>query len=431
MNQSNQYISLNELPEKWETLAKNIDDEIQNLTERMSQIRRSIHAHPEPSGEEFETTRFIINCFSGTSVEAKVVKDDIGVIADISIGKVTSKTPLIAIRADIDALRLNDEKNTSYKSTKPGLAHACGHDAHTAILLGIALACAKIKENNTELEVGIKLRFLFQPAEETCTGAKFMVGENVLKGVTAILALHIDPERQIGTAGIRYGALTANCDEIEILISGQGGHSARPHQTLDPIAAAAHLINSFYSFLPRAADSRNPSVFSIGKISGGTVANVIPSEVELRGSLRTVDNETREILIKQIENICQATEQNSNCKIKLNFLNPLPSVHNHPRIAHALETATEKFLGKENTHIIEQPSMGGEDFAIYLETVPGAMIRIGTHSDEIERTFLHSTHFDIDEQALAIGSRILLHAAILLSVELEGPQRPEAGYFDI
>ena len=317
-----------------------------------------------------------------------------------------------------------DAKTVPYRSQNPGKAHACGHDGHTAITLGAGLAAARLeriwRENllseDDHKAFGLRLRLIFQPAEETSQGAEWLVNQGAMQGVDAIVALHVDPERPAGRAGIRYGVLTANCDEVEIHVEGRGGHAARPHHSIDPIAAAAHLVGSLYEFLPRRVDSRHPAVFTIGKIHGGTVANVIPESVQLLATLRTTDAASRETLKTEIDRICSGAELSTGAGIRRRFYDPLGAVVNDPHVTNLLEQSAAEVLGQDHIDSIALPSMGGEDFSVYLDHAPGAMLRLGCRPPGQETHFLHSPLFDLDERILALGSRILLRTALHLSV---------------
>lgn len=399
--------------EPWESRT---DAAIDGLEEELIAIRRHLHAHPEPSGEELKTSQFVLDRLQQAGLTGSLGRNGIGAIADLTIGEPAAGAPLIAIRADLDALRLLDEKTVDYASRHPGIAHACGHDAHTAIVLGTALAAAAHRDSAPSNEVqGARLRFLFQPAEETSVGAHWMVDQGALEGVSAILGCHVDPDRRVGQAGIRYGIMTANCDEVEIRVDGRGGHAARPHQSVDPVAASAHLISTLYEFMPRAIDSRIPAVFTIGKMTGGYAANVIPERVVLLGSLRTTDPDSRETLKKRLVDICSGAERSSGAHIEPRFVTKLDSVDNHPDITAALETACRRVLGDMSISIIERPSMGGEDFSVYLQHVPGALLRLGCADPNGTAYFLHSPYFDIDERTIALGTKILIRTALLLS----------------
>ncbi len=411
--------------ERW---GQALDEEIARLAEQQIQIRRHLHSHPEISGEEVETTRLIAERLREAGLTPTVCRSadglETGAFADLILGTPGPDAPLIALRTDIDALPLTDAKSVPYRSQYPGKAHACGHDGHTAITLGAGLAAARLERIWREMllseedhsAVGLRLRLIFQPAEETSQGAEWMVAQGAMRGVDAIVALHVDPERPAGRAGIRYGVLTANCDEVEIHVEGRGGHAARPHHSIDPIAAAAHLVGSLYEFLPRRVDSRHPAVFTIGKIHGGTVANVIPESVQLLATLRTTDSASRETLKTEIDRICSGAELSTGAGIRRRFCDPLGAVVNDPQVTAVLEQSASDVLGKDHIDSIALPSMGGEDFSVYLDHAPGAMLRLGCRPPRQETHFLHSPLFDLDERVLSLGSRILLRTALRLSV---------------
>lgn len=402
--------------EPWEEA---VDRAVAELEPRIVATRRHLHAHPEPSGAEKETTAYLAGLLDDAGMRVHICRDGLGVVADLDVGPPAADAPCIAIRADIDALRIQDAKSTSYASQNPGLCHACGHDAHSAIVYGSALTTAQLLQNGDLADEfpSARLRFIFQPAEESGEGARWLVEQGVVDGVRAIVAAHVDPERELGTVGIRYGTLTANCDEVEIVVEGRGGHSARPHHTRDPIAAAAQVVTTLYGFLPRSVDSRQPSVFSVGAIRGGELPNVIPDRVEILGSLRTLDTATRDRLKDRIEAIVHGVKEASETSIHVRFYEPLDAVVNDARVTTALEASAVRVLGAGHVHRIHEASMGGEDFSAYLSRAPGAMLRLGCAPPAFKAPFLHAPDFDIDERALGIGARILLRTALRLAVE--------------
>lgn len=414
-----------------EAWADAFDARIGALESRLVTVRRHLHANPEPSGEEVETTRFLAGLLTEAGWQPVVAQQGVGLTVDVTIGQPAPDSPLIALRADIDALRMPDEKATEYRSCRPGLAHACGHDVHSTILIGAALGLRGLVDGGaidggaTRPGDGVRLRLLFQSAEETSDGARWLVEQGALDGVSAILGLHVDPERAVGTVGVRYGVLTAHCDDVEIAVIGHGGHAARPHHTLDPIAAAAQLVSALYQFLPRAVDSRNASVFTIGRIGGGHAPNVIPERVDLEGTLRTTDAVSRGVLMRRIDSICAGVAESSGAEIRVRLHSSLAGVENDARAAWALETAARRILGPQGVTLIDKPSMGGEDFSVYLERVPGAMLRLGCAVPGVAHApFLHSPLFDVDERTIGIGARVLTRAALLLAAG-EGMNRNE------
>lgn len=405
------------VPQLSADLQSAIDEQVGGIESRLVSVRRHLHSHPEPSCQERETTQYLAERLREAEIDAKVCRDGLGVIADLDVGDVTASSPRIALRADIDALLIQDAKQTPYASKRPGLCHACGHDAHSTMVLGAAWTAAGLPAN---LPIGpdgggVRLRFLFQPAEEEALGAHWLVEQGAVDGCRAVLAQHVDPDRQLGTVGIRYGMLTSHCDDIEIIIEGHGGHAARPHQARDPIAAAAHLVSALYEFLPRFVDARDPVVFTVGKLSAGTLSNVIPGRAEILGSLRTINQETRKRVQERIESIVHGVQEASGTTIHLKFHYSIDGVLNDRQCTAALESAARRVLGDEAIQHIDVPSMGAEDFSAYLTRVPGAMLRLGCAPPGFTAPHLHAPDFDVDERVLAIGTRILLTAALTLA----------------
>lgn len=374
--------------------------------------RRHIHRNPEPSRFEHETSRYILDRLAAVAVPARLMEGGTGVVADLAVGNAAETGPVIALRADIDALRLQDQKSCEYRSTRDGICHACGHDCHTTMVLEGLLSTVRVLAEGATPPRPFRLRAIFQPAEETGEGAVSMVRQGAMEGVSAILGLHVEPELPCGTVGIRYGALTANLDEVQITITGRGGHSARPHYTDDPVAAAVQLLSAYYTLLPRAVDSRSPSVFTAGKIAGGKLCNVIPDRVEILGTLRNVDHGIRATLQRRMREIAAGVSQATGAAIDLQFLCPLDAVINDRAVTESLHDAAKFVVGEAGVRILDWPSLGAEDFGGFLTEAPGAMLRLGCARPGGEKwPQLHSPTFDIDEHALLIGSQILLLAA--------------------
>jgi amidohydrolase len=261
-----------------------------------------------------------------------------------------------------------------------------------------------------------RIRFIFQAAEETAEGAFWMVEDGALNEVTGILGLHVDPTIPAGKVGIRYGVLTAQVDEVAITVRGKGGHAARPQHTTDPLGAAANLVSSLYQLVPRRADALYPTVFTLGSIHGGTASNVIPDRVDIMGTLRSTDRSSRQMVMDTVKRTCDGIGAATGNSIEVNFRSPLGSVVNDVTVTSAYEAAAIQVLGGQNLVIIDKPSMGGEDFAVYLDHVPGAQFRLGCAGPEGDWPMLHSPIFDIDERAIPIGARIVARAALLLSL---------------
>ena len=303
---------------------------------------------------------------------------------------------MVALRADIDALRIHDAKQVEYRSRNDGIMHACGHDAHTATVFG-ALTAVKRLSDQGQLPWGVAIRGIFQPAEETCAGAQQMIEAGALEGVTSTVALHVDPSRHVGRIGLRSGVFTANCDEMHIRITGRGGHAARPHESNDPIAAAAQLINALYLYIPRVTDSQDAAVVTIGQLTGGDTPNVIPEQVSLHGTIRTLDRIVRRETMQHICRIASGIGSTTDTKIDVQFGLGCNSVVNDAGVVGVLRHAAREVLGSDGLEEIERPSMGSEDFAFYGGKVPTAMFRLGCTSDRCGGASLHTPAFDVDE----------------------------------
>ena len=389
---------------------RQLDQAIARQRDEVVAVRRHMHRNPEPSGQEFKTSLYLYQKLSQAGFDVRMGPEGRGIIVDVSLGDAPPGR-LIALRADIDALRIQDQKDVGYRSQVPGVMHACGHDAHSAILTGAITAVREAYEVGA-LPWPVRLRGVFQPAEETSVGAKEMIEAGALEGVEAIAALHVDPSRRVGTVGMRVGVLTANCMGMRIRVVGRGGHTARPHEASDPIAAAAQLINSLYLFIPRVVDSQDAVVLGIGQIQSGDNPNVIPERLELRGTLRTLDRRVHKESQQHIRRLAHGVAQTTDTQIDVQFERASASVCNDPQLMAVLNQAATEVLGAEGIQTIPRPSMGSEDFAFYLEQVPGAMVRLGTASARHGRSALHTPTFDIDEQALCNGARILGRTAV-------------------
>lgn len=410
-------------PPEWarvEPVANWLESEFRGRAEEFVRVRQHLHAHPELSGQEVETTAFLTLELEGTELRTRQCRGGLGLISDLDVGNVTESTPLIAVRADIDALPLPDRKNRPYSSRHQNVNHACGHDAHAAIALGTARLFSLLKSHLDQLapDFAVRLRFIFQPAEEICAGAAWMIEQDALDGVDAILGLHLEPQLPAGHVGIRYGVMTAYCDEVALSIEGEGGHSARPYLTTDPVATAGQLITMLYSLLPRVVDARDPAVFSIGRIQGGLAPNIIPDRVDFSGTLRTTDPDSRVLLKARIRQCCESIALATGNRITCEFSRPLIALVNDESITSTVQSAAAQVVGDHSVHAIEKPSLGGEDFALYAESVPGCMFRLGC-AGEGDWPPLHSPVFDIDETCLTVGASVFAHSILLLSQILQ------------
>ena len=398
------------MADDWNTA---LDAIVEESIHQVVVLRRHLHAHPELSGAELETSLHLYQLLDKLSLDVRMGPEGCGVVAENRVADAADHQR-VAFRGDIDALAIHDAKDVSYRSTEEGVMHACGHDAHAAISYGTALALTRLEALGC-LPWPVAWRVILQPAEETATGAADMIETGVLDRVHAIFGLHVDPTRRTGEVGLRSGAMTAHCDLVEFAVHGQGGHAARPHESNDSIAAAAQLISTLYQFIPRATDSQDAVVLTVGQLRGGQNPNVIPDLVDLSGTLRTVDASVRTRTIDQIRQIARGVEEITGTSIHVNYPTNIPSVRNDAELTRLVWRAAEQVLGEEHVQLLARPSMGSEDFACYLQKVPGVMFRLGSAQDLSSTTALHTPHFDIDEAALALGIRILARAVITAS----------------
>lgn len=389
-----------------------IDASLDARVDFLREFRRRLHAHPEPSREEVQTTRAIAGVLAEAGVPFRLPPSGRGVVAD---SPVEGEPRRVALRADIDALRLQDEKDVPYRSSRDGLTHACGHDAHTTMLLGAVLALHALAP---KMPRPLPWRALFQPSEETAEGAHELIADGVMEGVRAIVALHVDPSLEVGHVARRQGAMTACCMEFHVRVQGKGGHAARPHQVIDPIAAAVQFVSLVHQNVPRAIDARNPVVLSFGAISGGMAANVIPDRVILKGTIRTLGRAITDAVRDRMQAVAKGVEAATGAALEFTFLPGPDAVVNHPDVTEIVSHAAAEVVGPEGVAELPRPSMGGEDFAAYLSYAPGCLLRLGVAPHGASAwPPLHSPLFDIDERALVLGAKILARSAVLLSAD--------------
>jgi amidohydrolase len=394
-----------------------IDEWLEERGELLREFRRRLHAHPEPSREEYQTTRFLSEQLDQRGIPHVIAPTGRGLTAGPDLGDSES---MVAFRADIDALRIQDAKTVPYRSCREGVMHACGHDAHTAMALGATLALWESRRCWPQMP----WRVIFQPSEEVGEGAYEMIAAGAMDRVSAVIALHVDPESAVGRVAYRQGVLTAFCQELHVEIEGLGGHAARPHQSIDPIGVASQFITSVYQFVPRSVDSRDPVVVTFGCIQGGTSANIIPSQVVLKGTIRTLSETSATKVGERIKQIAFGLSEASGATIRVHLERGTDAVVNDPDVTRVCVRAASEIVGPGSLDEIPLPSMGGEDFSGYLKHAPGCLLRLGAAppSPDRERHFLHSPHFDIDEQALVIGARLLAHSVVLLSETARSPR---------
>lgn len=363
--------------------------------------RRALHAEPELGRAEHRTTARIARVLTAAGLEPRTLPGGTGLVCDVGRG-----SRCVALRADIDALPLHEATGLPFASTEPNVMHACGHDAHTAMVLGAGLALASAPS------LPGRVRLVFQPAEEVQPGGAIdMVADGVTEGVDRIFALHCDPRLPVGKLGTRVGPITSACDMVEVRLDSPGGHTARPHLTADLVEALGLLITQMPLLLTRQVDPRSGTVLVWGAVQAGEAANAIPQHGLLRGTLRTGDHTTWEAMEHIVRTLVEQILAPTGVAYTLTHVRGVPPVVNEAESARILTQAATAVLGPDAACGTEQSS-GGEDFAWYLEHVPGAMARIGVWPGHGPMRDLHQPTFDLDERALPFGVRVLVQSAL-------------------
>ena len=368
--------------------------------EYMSKIFRHIHQYPEIAMQEFETTKLIKKELKDMGVEIVELKSKIGVLGIIR-GTMKGGNRVTALRADIDALPVTEKTNLPYASKKDGLMHACGHDAHTTMLLGTAKILSAMRDKFSGI-----VKLIFQPGEETLLGAKYMVRKGVLENpqVDTILAFHVWPLVEVGKIGILSGNYHASADKFTIKVIGKGRHGAYPHKSLDAVLAAAQVTVALQSILSREIDAFENVVISICTIHGGKAFNVVPEEVIISGTVRCQQTKLRSIIKGKMERITKGVAEAYGCRYKLNYEYGVPSLTNDLEVVKFVEEAAEQVLGKDHVDTLPGPVMSSEDFSIYLGKVHhGAFVRVGITKPNQKPVIMHNDHFYVEQEALPIG----------------------------
>lgn len=386
---------------------ENIKRKVEDIENWLIEVRREFHKYPELSLNEYNTKNRILNYLKEMNIEYTEFEKHNGVMAYIIKPK---NNITIGIRADMDALPINEENEINYKSKNKGVMHACGHDANIAMLLG---ACKILNDMKDKLHVNVK--FLFQPAEETVGGAKFLVEDRCMKNpdVNYMFGLHVMPYLETGYIETKYNILNASTDSLKIIIKGKKSHGAYPESGKDAIVVASSIILALQSIVSRNISPLDSAVLTIGKIMGGEAQNIICEEVSMNGILRTINKNTRKEMIKRIENIVSDICRAFDCKGEVLWgSDGYPPVVNDDYLVDIVAESTEKLFGKDRFILKEKPSLGGEDFSYYLEECKGVFYHIGCRNSNQEVTQLHTSTFNIDERCLAVGT--LMHIANVL-----------------
>jgi len=372
-----------------------IKDLAQDLAPRLIEIRRHIHAHPELSGQEYQTAAYVAGVLSSCGIVVQEGIGKTGVIGELVGG---TDERLVAIRTDMDALPITEAAPLEYASRKMGVMHACGHDVHTTVGLGTAMVLSGLGES-----LPGNVRFLFQPAEEIAQGANWMVQDGAMNDVSAIFGVHVFPSIPGGSIGVRYGALTAAADDLEIFITGESGHGARPHEAVDAIWIAAQVITTLQQAISRTQNPLRPMVLTIGQFNGGRAPNVIADHVHLAGTVRSLHPETHANLPKWIESIVANVCQMYGAGYEVSYRRGVPSVQNDLALTQILEGCAKEAWGSDRVQILPEPSMGAEDFSMYLEHAPGTMFRLGVGFKDKPNHPLHHPQFEVNESAILTG----------------------------
>ena len=394
---------LNNLAELFAEVAKEISPQL-------SSWRRHLHAHPELSYKEFKTMEFVCSELDKMEIPYKSGVSGTGIVATIKGRNPTSK--LIALRADLDALPITELNKVDYVSCNPGIMHACGHDVHTTSLLGAAL----ILSRNCEKWDGT-IRLIFQPGEECLPGgASLMVGEGVLKNPIPqhILGQHVFPDLPAGHVGMRSGTYMASADELHIVVKGKGGHAALPENQVNPLLVASEILLALDRFIKERADPEIKTVLGFGFIEGKGATNVIPNEVRLKGTFRSLNEEWRFYAHSRMREIVDAICDQRGATVEFHIPVGYPSVYNNPELTKRMRVIAEDYLGVEYVHDLPE-RMTAEDFSFFANEIPGCFYRLGSSSpnSDLGHSGLHTPTFDIDESALEIGAGLMAYAAVM------------------
>ncbi len=373
--------------------------QIETIAKEIISMRRDIHKHPELGFDVQRTAGLVADKLNQLGLDVQVGIGKTGVVGDLRCGA----GPTIALRADMDALPIQETGDIDYISQNDGVMHACGHDGHTAMLLG----AAKVLSDQKDKLKGT-VRFLFQPAEEGAGGARYMIADGCLDGVDEVYGLHLWNYQKYGEVGVKAGSILAAADEFEMIITGKGGHGAAPQGTVDAVVVSAHLITALQTIVSRNTNPLESTVVSVGMINGGYNFNIIADEVILKGTARAYTEENRQLIKVRMAEIITGIEQTFGAKIELNYRDGYPPTINDKTAVEKCLAAAQKIVGEGAGY--PYLSMGGEDFSYYAQEVPGCFFFVGSAPEDqpLRSVPHHCSHFDIDERALLVGSSIFV-----------------------
>lgn len=379
-----------------------------DLEAQLLWIRHQLHQHPELSFQEFQTSKRIATCLDEWGIGYRRVGET-GIVVDL-VGE-KGEGPHIGLRADIDALPIQEQTGLPYASQSPGVMHACGHDGHTTILLGATFLLNQLKNRFAG-----RVRCLFQPGEEADGAALHMISQGVLEQppVDHMLALHLWPHLPHGTIGVKTGPVTASCDDFVIEIEGKGGHSARPHQSIDAIAISGQVLQALSFYVTKAHNPVEPVVIHVGKIQGGTASNIVADRVVLEGTTRAVSPFSRQKLQAELTQLVEGVANTYGGKSKVTFTEGHPPVINDDRVTRVLEKGAIELLGPSGVHVLKEPSLGADDFGAFAERVPSVYFRLGVTKEGLPRVDLHHPAFQFDDSIIPIGVKLFTWTALKL-----------------
>jgi len=385
-----------------------VREAFEGLGPELVAVRRDIHAHPERAWTEVRTTRLVADRLAAAGLSPRKLADGAGLLCDVPGDR---DGPLVALRADLDALPIDDEKDVPYRSTHPGLAHACGHDVHTTVVLGAGLMLARLADAG---RLPGRVRLVFQPAEEVLPGGALrMLEAGALEDVDRVFALHCDPRVDAGKVAVRVGPITAATDQVTVRLTGPGGHTARPQLTVDLVAALADVVVRGPAVLSRRVDPRAGLSLVWGRIVAGTADNVIPERGEAGGSVRVLDRAVWAQAKDLVPEVLRELIVPYRAGYEIDYVQGVPPGVNEATSAELFEAAASSVLGPGSVEAAEQ-SMGAEDFAWFLERLPGALGRLGVRPPgAAEAPDLHRGNFDVDETAISVGARVLCASALM------------------
>ena len=387
-------------------LSDMLEEKVDHLFPRLIEIRRHLHMNPEISNKEFETTKRLNEWLKEFGIPQIPTDLKTGTAARVA-GK--QQGPTIALRADIDALPIQEESNLPFRSKIDGVSHMCGHDVHTTIALGAAI----ILQDLSEILPG-NVRILFQPAEETEGGAVSLIEAGLLNGVKSIIGLHNSPDIPTGTMGIKEGFFMASVDDFTLTIKGKGGHAAQPERTIDPIVIGSAVVSQLQTIVSRNISAKETAVVSIGSFQAGATNNVIPDHAILKGTVRTSNEEVRQKIYEIFTKVVTNTVTGLGGEVEIDYKFLIPAVVNDAKVTEIARSASISVVGEANT-LLADSTMGGEDFSYYQKEVPGCYVWLGSRNEEKGITYdLHHPKFMVDEEAIKIGVKWMVQAAFQL-----------------